>query len=84
MTQKITYRRLTTLFADGGIKIENERGVVTHFSDALAYSAFVHGLDIFRGRGIDVTLYDEIGAVIIGDVTDPNRRIINDGVSEPA
>jgi hypothetical protein len=76
MPHKIVYRRRTTLIADI-IKVENERGAVTTFSDALAYSAFVHGIEQFRAKGVDVTLYDQDGVVIVGEVTDPKNRIVN-------
>jgi hypothetical protein len=71
---KIVYRRLTTLFADK-ITVQNELGILTTFSDCLAYSAFVHGIDKLRAGGADLTLLSEEGTVIVGDVTDTTNRI---------
>ena len=71
---KITYRRIPVKWGQP-LLVVNEMGLRTTFSDHLAYSAFVLGLDKLRAGGCDVSLTDEEGFLIVGDFSNPANKV---------
>lgn len=62
----ITYTRIPSL--TGGVKVRNTNGAVTHFGDLLAWSMFLEGAARRRANGVDITVFDEDGKCLVGDV----------------
>jgi len=63
---QITYQVIPSL--TGGTKVRASTGAITHFGDPLAWSMFLEGCAYTRRNGVDITIIDETGKVIVGTV----------------
>lgn len=63
---QITYQQIPSL--SGGTKVRNHLGAVSHFGDSLAWSAFLEGAARQRSWGVEITVVDIDGKVLVGTV----------------
>ena len=74
-SSKIIYRRLTGAYGQP-LTMINDLGNVTTFSDYLVYSAFIEGASQMRSRGVDISIFDEDGQLLVGDFSDKSLRVV--------